>query len=69
MTKEQFEEFIYEVIPQQLFHVEPTDIDDDSGAQLDEVILVKLIANHPSCLIHKPLQWFLDTFLIKSDEK
>ena len=67
MTTEQFNEFIHEVIPQQLFHVEPTDIDDDSGAQLDEVILVGLIANRPSCLKHKPLQWFLDTFLIKTE--
>jgi len=66
MTKEQFDEFINEVIPQQLFHVEPTDIDDESGAQLDEVILVGLIANDPSCLKHKSLQWFLDKFLINA---
>ena len=69
MTTEQFREFTEEVIPQQLFHVDPTDIDDESGAQLDEVILVGLIAQDPSCLIHKPLQWFLDTFLIKKDEE
>jgi len=67
MTKEQFDELVNEVIPQQLFHVEPTDIDTESGAQLDEVILVGLIANDPSCLMYKPLQWFLDTFLIKDD--
>jgi len=67
MTTEQFKEFVDEVIPQQLFHVEPQDIDDKTGAQLDEVILVKLIAQDPSCLKHKPLQWFLDHFLIKTD--
>jgi hypothetical protein len=67
MTKEQFDEFVNEVIPQQLFHVDPADIDDESGAQLDEVILVGLIANTPACLKYKPLQWFLDTFLIKTD--
>jgi len=69
MTTEQFNELVGEVIPQQLFHVYPTDKDDETGAQLDEVILVGLIANDPSCLVHKPLQWFLDTFLIKKDEE
>ncbi|MDA3780205.1 MAG: hypothetical protein PF487_08340 [Bacteroidales bacterium] len=68
MTEEQFEEFIYEIIPQQLFHVYPTDIDDKSGGRLDEVILVGLIVNQLSCLKYKPLQWFLNTFLI-SEEK
>jgi len=67
MTKEQFDEFINEVIPQQLFHVEPKDRDDESGGQLDEVILVGLIANRPSCLKHKPLQWFLDKFLVSQE--
>ena len=64
MDEERFKEFTEEVIPQQLFHVEPKDKDDDSGGRLDETILVGLIANSPSCLKHKPLQWFLDTFLI-----
>lgn len=64
MTEEQFQEFCHEIIPQQLFHVEPTDLDDDSGGKLDETILVGLIANRPGCLKHKPLQWFLDTYLI-----
>ena len=68
MNEEQFNEFCHEVIPQQLFHVEPTDLDDDGGGRLDETILVGLIANSPSCLKHKPLQWFLDTYLI-SEEK
>ncbi len=63
MNEEQFREFIEEIIPQQLFHVEPTDIDDDSGAKLDEVILVRLIANRPECLKHKSLRWFLDEYL------
>ena len=67
MTEEHFREFTEEVIPQQLFHVDPTDLDDDSGGKLDETILVGLIANRPTCLKHKSLQWFLDTFLIKED--
>lgn len=67
MTTEQFNEFIEEIIPQQLFHVEPTDMDGESGRKLDEVILVRLIDNNLGCLSHKPLQWFLDTFLIEND--
>ena len=63
MTEEQFQEFTEVIIHQQLFHVEPTDIDDDTGAKLEEVILVGLIAQHPECLKYKPLQWFLDTYL------
>ena len=63
MTKQDFNIFIDEIIPQQLFHVEHQDIDDKSGGRLEEVILVKLIAENVECLKHKPLQWFLDKFL------
>ena len=63
MTADQFREFTDEIIPQQLFHVEPDDIDNETGAKLEEVILVGLIANNPSCLQHKPLSWFLETYL------
>lgn len=63
MTEERFKEFNDEVIPSALFHVEPTDIDDDTGGKLEEVILVRLIANNPECLKHRPLQWFIDTHL------
>lgn len=68
MNEEKFDEFIHEVIPQQLFHVFPSDIDDESGGRFDEVTLVGLIANNPSCLKYKSLQWFLDTFLISQEE-
>jgi len=47
LSKERFDEFIYEIIPQQLFHVGKDSIDDRSGAKLEEVILVDLIANSP----------------------
>jgi len=67
MTTKQFNELIHEIIPQQLFHVYPSDIDDETGGRLDEVILIGLIANDLSCLKHKQLQWFLDSFLIKTD--
>ena len=67
MTEIQFKEFTEEIIPQQLFHVDPKDVDDESGGRLEEVILVGLIAHNIECLKHKPLQWFLDTFLIKTE--
>lgn len=67
MTTEQFKEFTEETLPQQLFHVDPKDIDDETGGRLEEVILAGLIAHNMGCLKHKPLQWFLDTFLIKND--
>lgn len=63
MTEEQFNEFTDEVIPSALFHVMPTDICDECGGKLEESILVRLIANNLSCLEHKPLQWFIDTYL------
>jgi len=66
MTTEQFNEFTEEVIPQQLFHVMPTDIDDKTGAKVEELILINLIAGNPECLGHKSLSWFLETYLTKS---
>ena len=63
MTKEEFDTFAEEIIPQQLFHVSSTDLDDETGAKLDETILVDLISAHRGCLKHKPLKWFLETYL------
>ena len=63
MTPEEFEIFTQETIPQQLFHVESKDIDDETGAKLEEVILIKMIASNIGCLKHKPLAWFIYTFL------
>ena len=68
MDEKQFKEFTEEIIPQQLFHVEPTDYCDDTGGRLDEVILVGLIAQDLSCLKHKPLQWFIDKYLLSVEE-
>ena len=68
MDDEKFQEFNDEVIPSALFHVEPTDIDDDTGGKLEEVILIRLIANNPECLKHRPLQWFIDTHLPYPDK-
>jgi len=63
MTQEQFEEFVGEIIPQQLFHVSPDDIDDETGCKLEEVILIRLITQHIQCLKYKPLNWYVKTFL------
>jgi len=63
MTPDQFDEFIWEIIPSALFHVEDTDKHDESGACLSEVILVRLIANTPECLTYRPLQWFIDNYV------
>ena len=68
MAEEQFRQLTEEDIPCALFHVEPTDIDDKTGGRLDETILVGIIAHHNWCLKHKPLQWFLDTYLISIEE-
>lgn len=68
MTPDQFDEFIWETIPQHLFHVDDTDKHDESGACLSEVILVKLIANNLECLKYKSLQWFIDSYVPKSHE-
>jgi len=68
MTADEFDEFIWVTIPQQLFHVEDTDKDDESGACLSELILVRLIACTPECLTYRPLQWFIDNYVPKSHE-
>lgn len=65
MTEQEFENFISEDIPSALFHVEITDLDDESGASLDQVILVKMLAENPSALARKSIEWFCDYFLIK----
>lgn len=68
VTEEQFRQLTEEDIPCALFHVEPKDRDDRTGGRLDETILVGIIARHNWCLKYKPLQWFLDTYLISEEE-
>lgn len=68
MTIESFEEFTQEIIPQQLFHVSRNDIDVKTGAKLDEIILLGLIANNPSCLKYRSLKWFIDEYIEKNKE-
>jgi len=46
------------LIAEQTFHVMSDDLDTETGAKLEEVILVQLLANHPKMLKYKPLkQW------------
>ena len=62
-----FNEYVTEIIPQRLFHVSRTDIDKDSGARLDEKILVDILHNHPQLLKHKPLSWFVEIYITSED--
>lgn len=62
-TKEQFEEFVDEIIPQHLFHVTPNDIDDETGVRLDELILIGLLNQNPEALRHRNLAWFVEHFI------
>lgn len=63
MTNEEFKIFTEETIPQQLFHVDKDDIDDRTGGKLDDVILLEIIYQNLGCLKHKPLAWFINTYL------
>ena len=68
LTQEQFDEMIYEVIPQQLFHVMPTDIDSETGVRCDELILVQMLNEHPELLRFERLSWFVDHFITSMDK-
>jgi len=57
--KEKLELEEFEIcLSQQLFHVFSDDIDSETGAKLEEVILIMLLAEHPKMLKYKTLkQW------------
>lgn len=63
MTEEQFREFTDETIPCALFHVDFEDKDDETGAKLDEVILIGLLNENLDALIHRPLSWFVQNYI------
>lgn len=63
MTQDQFNEFITETIPCELFHIYPTDLDNKTGTRLDELILLKCLNDNPSVLRYKNLKWFVDYFI------
>jgi len=60
MTQKEFDEFCYEILPQQLFHVMSSDIDDETGAKVEEVILVQMLSEYPGALKYKPLKDWVD---------
>lgn len=46
------------VLGQQLFHVSSQDLDDVTGAKLEEIILINFLSAHPKMLKYKSLsQW------------
>ena len=67
-TEEQFNELIGEIIPSALFHISPTDVDDKTGAKLEEIILLEVLGKFPEALKYKSLSWFVDYFITKANK-
>lgn len=67
LTDEQLNELLHEIIPQQLFHVDRTDIDDETGARLDEIILLRILNQFPELLQYKPLDWYVENYITNCD--
>ena len=59
MTEEELNKFENEDLPSALFHVMSDDIDDETGAKLEEVILVQALAANPGALKHHPLSYWV----------
>jgi len=49
-----------------LFNVMSDDLDDETGAALEEVILIKFLGRHPEILAEKNLSWFVNEFMGKN---
>ena len=62
MTEERFNEWMIDVHGS-LFHVEPTDLDDDLGVRIDELVVLRAIMSEPEVLKHKSLIWLCNYFL------
>lgn len=60
MTQEEFDRFNDEDLPCALFHVMSDDIDNETGAKLEERILVEMIAANPGVLKFHPLSWWVE---------
>ena len=61
MNEQEFEEWVVEVHCD-LFHVMPTDLDDDHGVRIDQLSVLKMINSHPQVLKHKTLKQLLEQF-------
>lgn len=62
-SQEKFDTYIDEVIPCAFFHVEPKDIDEKTGAKLEDIILLNVLSEHPELLKFKSLDWFVKYFI------
>lgn len=60
---EKFKEYTEEVIPQALFHINHNDIDDATGAHLDDMILLDILHENKDLLKVKDLMWFMRRFM------
>ena len=66
---EKFELYTQEIIPCALFHVEHTDKDDETGAPLDDIILLDILHDNKDLLTVRDLKWFLDSYGFLNDFK
>ena len=64
MSEEEFRELMVE-LQCDLFHVMSDDLDDDTRAPLESIILIKFLNRHPKILAEKSLRWFVDEFMGK----
>ena len=62
-TPEQFNEFVRETIPCSLFHIMPTDIDDETGVRRDELILLQCLNDYPEALRYKAVEPHIAPFI------
>lgn len=59
MDENELDDFVLNM-HQQFFHVLSDDIDSQTGAKLEEVMLVQMLAACPGALKHKPLKQWVD---------
>lgn len=62
-TREEFEEYIDVEIPCAFFHVMPTDIDDETGAKREDIIMLNVLSERPELLKFESLDWFVKKFI------
>jgi hypothetical protein len=65
MTQEEFDTFVYECLGNALFHVMSEDVSSETGAKLEEEILVQMLAAHPGALKYHPLSWWVENYVGK----
>ena len=63
MTEQEFNEWIEITVPCALFHIPADAMDDEYNVKLDELIIVRLIAENPGVLKFKSLHWIINHFI------